>query len=281
MRVLPRRVARFGSDRLHSSAAYRAGASPSYFARGYRFANKIAAPREPIPTASSTPRSELEAYFDAHTAGPGVVKWQHYFDIYDRHLSRFRGKAVHLVEIGVASGGSLQLWRDYLGPGCCITGVDVDPNCTRFASEGIEILIGDQGDPAFWAGFLADSPSIDIVIDDGGHEPHQQAVTLEALLPRIGPGGVFICEDIHWPFHPFHSFLDGFARPLNDIADPPNPSSALHQQVASLHRYPILTVIEKPTSCPASFETERRGTEWLNPPAPHWTRRLRGLSGRA
>ena len=40
-----------------------------------------------------------------------TMKHAHYFDLYHRHLQHFRGKKSHLLEIGVASGGSLQMWK--------------------------------------------------------------------------------------------------------------------------------------------------------------------------
>lgn len=245
-------------------AAYRCTASVRYFERGYRYGRQIPPP-EALPAAPGPNAvSPLEAYFDAHTEGPGIFKWRHYFSIYDRHLSRFRGQPVHLVEIGVAGGGSLQMWRDYLGPDSHLYGIDIDPACKRFERDGVEILIGDQGSPAFWKRFLENSPSIDVVIDDGGHEAHQQAVTLESLLPHIRPGGVYVCEDIHGPFQPFHSFVDGLTRPLNAIGEShkSNAANALQRQVASVHRYPILTVIEKTAWCAPTFEAPRHGTEW-------------------
>src|SRR3954451_14611077 len=80
------------------------------------------------------PPGDLERYFDAQVEGPGIWKWRHYFPIYERHLSRFRGQAVHLVEIGVFSGGSLPMWREYLGPRSRITGIDIDPACKAHES---------------------------------------------------------------------------------------------------------------------------------------------------
>ena len=241
-----------------------AAASLGYFTRGYRYARGIAPPHEPLPAAVAGHVNPLEEYFDALTVGPGIHKWRHYFDIYDRHLDRFRGKPVHIVEIGVFGGGCLQMWREYFGSDTYIYGVDVDPGCRALESENVEIVIGDQSDPQFWRSFLERCPHIDVVIDDGGHEANQQAVTLECLLPRIAPGGVYVCEDIHGAFHPFHSFVDGLTRPLNSIQGPEsrNPALALHEQVASVHRYPILTVIEKPAACPPQFTAPRRGTEW-------------------
>lgn len=49
-----------------------------------------------------------------------TVKHAHYFDIYHRHLQHFRGKKMHLLEIGVASGGSLQMWKARLWDFCVL-----------------------------------------------------------------------------------------------------------------------------------------------------------------
>ena len=255
---------RFG-ERISLPAAPLGASQQSlrYYRRGYRYAERIPLPVSPLPVPSAEAENPLEAYFDAHTEGRGLFKWRHYFDIYHRHLQRFRGQPVHVLEIGVLGGGSLEMWRAYLGPDARLTGVDIDPECRALAPEGVEILIGDQADPEFWREYLATSPTIDVVIDDGGHHARQQAVTLESLLPHIRPGGVYICEDIHHPQHWFHAFIDGLSRPLNAVGMPrmENPASALQQHVASVHRYPLVTVIEKPAARPV-FEAPRHGSVW-------------------
>ena len=53
----------------------------------------------------------LVDWWDSHRHGLLTMKFTHYFDIYHRHLQHFRGKKAHLLEIGVASGGSLQMWK--------------------------------------------------------------------------------------------------------------------------------------------------------------------------
>jgi hypothetical protein len=45
------------------------------------------------------------------------------------------------------------------------------------------IHIGDQGDREFWRAFRERVPPVDVLIDDGGHQPEQQIVTLEEMLP--------------------------------------------------------------------------------------------------
>lgn len=205
----------------------------------------------------------LETYFDSVTEGPGIWKWRHYFPIYHRHLERFVGRSPHVVEIGIYSGGSLPMWLNYFGEGTQVYGVDIHPDCTKHERDGVRVFIGDQADPSFWERFVAEVPRIDVVVDDGGHQPDQQITTLRCLLPHIEPGGVYICEDTHNTWNDFHSFVDGLTRPLNAIrASPtPIPPAPVHQHVGSMHRYPILTVIEKPERV-AAFKSVRHGTVW-------------------
>ena len=54
--------------------------------------------------------SELDRIVAVHT-GRRLNKWKHYFEIYDRHFSRFRGREISVLEIGVADGGSLDICR--------------------------------------------------------------------------------------------------------------------------------------------------------------------------
>ncbi|MEO5967521.1 MAG: hypothetical protein ABIP69_04620 [Ferruginibacter sp.] len=51
--------------------------------------------------------------FDKHE-GNLLHKWNHYFEIYDRHFKEFIGKEVVVLEIGVSQGGSIDLWKSFL-----------------------------------------------------------------------------------------------------------------------------------------------------------------------
>jgi cephalosporin hydroxylase len=242
-------------------SAAQAAASPRDWVRGYRYGQQIPAPkRTEAPFALKNALNPLEAYFDAHTEGPGIWKWRHYFDVYHRHLAPFRGQPVNIVEIGIYSGGSLAMWRDYFGPACHVYGVDIAPECRTYEDENVTVFIGDQADPEFWRRFVAEVPAIDVVIDDGGHRGYQQIATLQALLPHIRPGGVFFCEDLTGPLEPFLSFVDGLTRSMGSGGW--GPPSAVQQHVASVHRYPLITVIEKPPTAAADFEAPHHGTEW-------------------
>jgi Methyltransferase domain len=232
-------------------------ASVRAFADGLRYAKGL--PVMPLPEQLPAD-NRLQSYFDSITEGPGIWKWEHYFPVYDRHLARFRGEAPVVVEIGVFSGGSLPMWREYFGPESQIHGIDIERACSVYADDGISIHIGDQADETFWRRFLKEIGPVDIVLDDGGHEAYQQIATLKAVLPAISPGGVYVCEDIHGPFQAFHSFVDGLTRPINDVSR--SVPSPVQQHIESVHRYPMMVVIEKPASGPRDFRAPRHGTQW-------------------
>jgi hypothetical protein len=60
--------------------------------------------------------NELRRWFSHYTTGPGADKWSGYLDAYHRHFDRFRiQERVTMVEVGVQSGGSIEMWRSYFG----------------------------------------------------------------------------------------------------------------------------------------------------------------------
>ena len=124
-------------------------------------------------------------------------KWMHYFDIYERHLSRFRGTSPVMIEIGVSGGGSLAMWKEYFGPGAQIIGVDINPECKAHERDGVEIFIGSQDDPDLMRSIREKYPRIDIVLDDGSHMMKHMNSTFSLLYQAVNPLGVYIVEDTH------------------------------------------------------------------------------------
>lgn len=164
---------------------------------------------------------ELEKLFDEGTGGK-CSKWRHYFDIYERYISKFKHMPCVYLEIGVFNGGSLDIMRKYLGDTARIIGVDVMPQCAEIAPRGYEIYIGDQADGRFLNELGARVGSADIIVDDGGHTPDQQITSFFHLFPLLRDGGVYIVEDLHANFWQSHNvsrygitFFD-FAKGLAD-----------------------------------------------------------------
>jgi hypothetical protein len=226
--------------------------------------------------------NDLERYFQ-HNPGRMIHKWLHYFEVYDRYFSRFRHRPVTLVEIGVYQGGSLQMWKDYFGPEAMIWGVDVNPLCRQFEEPRVQIVIGDQGDPAFLARLAREVPTIDILIDDGGHTMRQQRATFKALFPHVAPEGVYVCEDLHTSYwaefggghlepRSFIEFSKNYIDRLNAFhsRDPKSlPITEFTRTAYAMHYYDSMLVIEKrPRTLP---EDRRTGTRTLDDsafPAP-------------
>jgi SAM-dependent methyltransferase len=209
----------------------------------------------------------LLAAFRAHKEGRGIWKWDHYFDIYHRHLRTHIGRRPSILEIGVFSGGSLDLWKQYFGPGSAVYGVDIQESCRAYEEPGIRIFIGDQGDRAFWQRFKGEVPYLDVVIDDGSHRPDDQVATLEELLPHLRPGGVYICEDIHGPHNEFAAYVHGLAHRLNETRELPGPSlaaepSEFQKDIHAIHSYPFAIVIERSRIPRGRLHAPRHGTKW-------------------
>jgi hypothetical protein len=165
----------------------------------------------PVAQMSARHRDNPLAQYFLRNQGRLLYKWHHYFEIYHRHFQRFRGTSPVVLEIGVYHGGSLQMWREYFGPGSRIIGVDLDPRCKQFEDESISILTGDQGDPAFLADVRRRFPQVDILIDDGGHVMAQQITTFGELYQHLQPNGVYLCEDVHTSYLP--RWEGGLRRP--------------------------------------------------------------------
>lgn len=200
----------------------------------------------------------LETYFDSRRTGPGLWKWRHYFEAYHTHFSKFRGASPKIVEIGVYSGGSLEMWRDYFGAGCKLYGVDINKACLKFEKENVKINIADQSNRSFWRKFREEVGQVDIIIDDGGHRPRQQRPTFEEMLRCIKPGGVYLCEDVHGLRNPFAAYLRGIANTLND--DRFNPVQA---RIKSVTFYPYIAVVEIFDTPLKGFSSEKSGDQWI------------------
>ena len=100
--------------------------------------------------------NDLEKYFNQNRGGL-ITKWNHYFDIYDHHFNRFRGKEVNVLEFGVYQGGSLEMWKNYFGENSMIIGVDINKDCKKFENKekNIHVIIGNQSDKNFWDEFFS------------------------------------------------------------------------------------------------------------------------------
>lgn len=115
-----------------------------------------------------------------------------YLPIYDRYFAPIRQDVRKVLEIGVQSGNSLRMWRDYF-PNAEIYGLDLDPACKAVEEDRIRIAIGDQSNESDLAKLPDD---FDIIIDDGSHIPAHQINTFRYLFRNhMKERGVYAVED--------------------------------------------------------------------------------------
>ena len=107
--------------------------------------------------------NDLASYFQ-HNDKRLIHKWAHYFEVYEKHFSRYRNREIVILEIGVSQGGSLQMWKSYFGDKAKIYGIDVDPRCKVLEEENIKIFIGSQANKTFLQEIKTQIPPIDILM---------------------------------------------------------------------------------------------------------------------
>jgi cephalosporin hydroxylase len=151
------------------------------------------------------------------------IKHTSYFQVYEELFSKYRNQPITFVEIGVLNGGSLFMWRDFLGPEARIIGVDLNPQAKRWEVDGFEIFIGNQTDSGFWKEFFNFIGQVDVVLDDGGHLYEQQIITSHCCIPNIRDGGVLVVEDTHtsyfkeFGFPMPHTFINWVKRLVDNL----------------------------------------------------------------
>jgi hypothetical protein len=130
----------------------------------------------------------------------------HFTSVYSDHLGHMTGTRFRMLEIGVQSGASIRMWRDFF-PQAEIVGIDRNPKCARHAEGNVTIEIVDQGDPDAMRAFANRSDAFDVIIDDGGHTMRQQIVSFELLFPKLAGDGIYYIEDTHTSY--MSSFREG------------------------------------------------------------------------
>jgi len=184
-------------------------------------------------------------------------KWTHYFPVYERHFERFVNRPCLFLEIGCGEGGSLQMWKRYLGPYAEIVGLDILPHTAAYAEDQIRIRIGDQADGSFLQSVIDEFGLPDVIVDDGSHLMAHVAASFRYLYPRMSPTGVYLVEDMHTAYweeygggvgHP-ESFIE-LSKTLIDELNAEHARGAVvptqfTATTLSMHFYDSLVVFER------------------------------------
>ncbi len=120
-------------------------------------------------------------------------------------------------------GSSVLLWLTFL-PNAEVSAFEYNEGCAsafrakfpfpldaQKRARFREMYVGDQSKPADLAQVDSAGP-YDVIIDDGGHSMLMQITSLEQLMPRVVPGGIYVLEDLETSFATpgsWPNYLDG------------------------------------------------------------------------
>ena len=114
--------------------------------------------------------------------------------LYSDLFERKRFTAERILEIGVWTGGSLVVWRDYFSK-AKIYGIDniVPPVMPLVFEDRIVQITADAYSDEVINLIDAD---FDIIIDDGPHSLESMIVCVQKYLPKLKSDGILVIEDL-------------------------------------------------------------------------------------
>lgn len=117
-----------------------------------------------------------------------------YLEPYEELFAPRRHAVKRVLEIGVQTGGSVLLWRDYF-PHADVFGVDLNPFCHNVRGVRIQCIEADAYTEETVDKLRKLGP-FDVLIDDGSHELHHLKFFAKEYPALLAPGGVLVMEDV-------------------------------------------------------------------------------------
>lgn len=144
----------------------------------------------------------------------------YYCDNYERHLGKFRGQPITLIELGIGGyhypdrgGAGLLMFSGYFHGCKKIVGVDIHKK-VGLDCDSIATYQGSQDNPELMARVIAENGTPSIIIDDASHMNKLTIASFELLFSQLAGGGVYCVEDIESSWWEEHGF-DGCRDLLN------------------------------------------------------------------
>jgi SAM-dependent methyltransferase len=119
------------------------------------------------------------------------------YDLYDGYFAELMDQPITLMELGVYTGESLKTFGTYFQKGKII-GIDIEDRQTDFSAHpNVTFVQGDQKNPKELANICSRyaPDGIDIIIDDASHLGAWSLISYNSLFPYLKPGGFYIIED--------------------------------------------------------------------------------------
>lgn len=164
---------------------------------------------------------ELDPEYGTDKGGPKSYVEKYY----EGKFLDFQEKEITLVEIGVRSGASLCLWKNYFSKNAKIYGIDnlndknihnTPINSKWISGKNVEYIIGDAYDESVRDKVIGD---IDILIDDGPHTFESHVKLLELYVSKMKKGGIIVIEDISYDYNRLYDFVPEEYKKTSSLYD--------------------------------------------------------------
>lgn len=145
-------------------------------------------------------------------------------EFYDKSFKKYLKNDITLVEIGVRSGASLKLWKEYFTKKSKIYGLDnlydkdnfsVPINPEWVDGENVEYIVGD----AYTKDIADKFENIDILIDDGPHTFDSHVLLLDLYIPKMKEGGIIVIEDVSYDPNKLYSYVPDHLQEKSYVCD--------------------------------------------------------------
>jgi predicted O-methyltransferase YrrM len=143
-----------------------------------------------------------------------------YTAVYNMLLGRFRYQPCRFVEIGIAGGNSIVMWRHYfLNAQTRIYGFDRDLDFIEHLKQiQLPEVYANEMDvcheESIRQGFAKVGGDLDVILDDSTHGLPEQVNIIKVGLEFLKPGGMILIEDV---FHRIPN--EDYEKALEDIQD--------------------------------------------------------------
>jgi len=124
-----------------------------------------------------------------------------YLPLYEQLFERLRSKALNVLEVGIQSGGSIKLWRDYFS-NATVYGLDIMPKANVWSEIGndsrIKLFTSTNAyDLNFFnSTFLSSNMKFDMVLDDGPHTLDSMEAFIQLYHSLLTDDGILVIEDV-------------------------------------------------------------------------------------
>ena len=159
-------------------------------------------------TKSTRGSMNLLSVYETYNGSYLFDHWKEYASKYETNLYSIlrdfpSDKTFRMLEIGVQSGGSVQVWKSYFhSRAFYYVGMDIEKRCKR--SEDIEnnifIEIGSQLKPTDLMNICKKHGPFHFIVDDGGHTFEMMQTALKTLFISdqcMVENSLYVIEDMH------------------------------------------------------------------------------------